>query len=386
MFVEEEEEEEEEEIYDSKNNKEDLKAIRKKRRAKKIREEILKQKEALEKKKEMALKKKREEELKKQALEEERRTVVELQKKMEVVEEKKEEENDFKEIEKKKEAVFSPTIKTAKPLAGILILLFLLLALSGLSFFFLKWQPSSLSSFVPPLPEEQSAELPSPPAAPTPTHKECRGQKCEVVEGEGVDLCQDDTVCQPPLPPMVIGVSEEIELSSLSSDVFISLLDEKFKKEYPPKTFIEIVPKYQGKLLTISQLFEGLDLHPPQDVKDNLETYTLYLYSQEELFSQERRNRLGIAFKIKEGKTGVVRVAMAEWEKVLPDDFLKVHTLWQRGEKASSDFLNNTYAGIPIRYTNFPVPDLSIDWAIKNDILLITTSRESMWRTIDVLK
>ena len=95
---------------------------------------------------------------------------------------------------------------------------------------------------------------------------------------------------------------------------------------------------------------------------------------------------MGIAFKIKEGKTGVVRVAMAEWEKVLPDDFLKVHTLWQRGEKASSDFLNNTYAGIPIRYTNFPVPDLSIDWAIKNDILLITTSRESMWRTIDVLK
>jgi hypothetical protein len=288
-------------------------------------------------------------------------------------------------LPKPKPAPILPTIKTAKPLSGILILIFLLLAISGILLFFFKWEPSSLPP-APVLPNEQLAELPLPPAAPNPTHKECRGQKCEIVEGKGVDLCQDDTVCQPPLPPMVIGVSEEIELSSLNSDVFISLLDEKFKKEYPPKTFIEIVPKYQGQLLTISQLFEGLDLHPPQDIKDNLETYTLYLYSQEELFSQERRNRLGIAFKIKEGKSGVVRVAMSEWEKVLPDDFLKVHTLWQRGEKASSDFLDNTYNGIRIRYTNFPVPDLSIDWAIKNDILLLTTSRESMWQTINVLK
>ena len=160
----------------------------------------------------------------------------------------------------------------------------------------------------------------------------------------------------------------------------------KFQKEYPPGTFIEIVPKYKGKLLTISQLFQALDLHPPKDVKDNLETYTLYLYSQKELFVQQRRNRLGIAFRIKEGKIGIVRTAMSQWEKVLPGDFYKVHTLWKRGQKASPNFLDNSYKGIHIRYTNFPVPDLSIDWAIKKDILILTTSRESMWRTIDIIK
>jgi hypothetical protein len=80
---------------------------------------------------------------------------------------------------------------------------------------------------------------------------------------------------------------------------------------------------------------------------------------------------------------------MSQWEKVLPDDFLKVHTLWKRGKKASPEFLDCLdlrYSDVPIRYTNFPVPDLSIDWAIYDNVLLITTSRESMWQSIDVLK
>jgi len=273
--------------------------------------------------------------------------------------------------------------KIASPLAGILVLIFLLLAISGLIFFFINYSSKSSLPPSPSLPEEKIVQIPQPPV---PTHKECRGTKCEVVKGEGVDLCQTDKDCQPPLPPLVIGVSEKIDLSDLTSDVFIALIDEKFKTEYPPKTFIEIVPKYKGELLTISQLFQALDLHPPKEVKDNLETYTLYLYSQEELFNQERRNRLGIAFKIKEGKAGIVRTSMGEWEKVLPDDFYKVHSLWRRGEKASPNFLDNTHSGVHIRYTNFPEPDLSIDWAITDNVLLITTSRESMWQTIDVLK
>jgi len=272
----------------------------------------------------------------------------------------------------------------ASPLPGIFISILLLASMAGLLIFLKNYQLKPSLPPSPTLPKAQIASLPLPPS--TPTHKECQGLKCIVVEGEGPDLCKTNENCKPVLPPIAIDISEEIPLSNLSSDIFIPLLDKKFQKEYPPGTFIEIVPKYKGKLLTISQLFQALDLHPPKDVKDNLETYTLYLYSQKELFVQQRRNRLGIAFRIKEGKIGIVRTAMNQWEKVLPDDFYKVHTLWKRGQKASPNFLDNSYKGIHIRYTNFPVPDLSIDWAIKKDILILTTSRESMWRTIDIIK
>jgi len=270
------------------------------------------------------------------------------------------------------------------PIPGVFILILFLSAISGLFFLFKNYQVKPSLPPSPPLPEAQIANLVSPP--PTPTHKECQGLKCIVVEGEGPDLCKTDKDCRPVLPPIALDISEELKLSSLSPNVFIPLLDKKFQKQYPPGTFIEIIPKYKGKLLTISQLFQALDLHPPKKVKNNLETYTLYLYSQKELFVQKRRNRLGISFRIKEGKKGIVRTAMSQWEKVLPTDFYKVHTLWKRGKKASPNFIDNYYKGIHIRYTNFPVPDLSIDWATKKDILMITTSRETMWRTIDIIK
>jgi len=67
------------------------------------------------------------------------------------------------------------------------------------------------------------------------------------------------------------------------------------------------------------------------------------------------------------------------------EDFKDLHTLWERGAPKKYKFLDNYHKGVHIRYINFPQPDLSIDWAIKDDILLITTSRESMWRSIDVL-
>ncbi|HOK35570.1 MAG TPA: hypothetical protein PLQ72_02765, partial [Candidatus Pacearchaeota archaeon] len=380
----------------------------------KIQEEISRLKERLEKKKELEVKK-----LEKQVLEEKKKEIFEekpqevsFQKREEVKKRLQSELESSKTFTLPQEELHPPALSKIpseipsqpseisslepsfkKPikenfLPGIVVLASFLAVIGGLIFFFFKWQPeSSTPSVLPALPEAKVSNLPLTPSVPT--HKECRGEQCIVIEGEGVDLCESDDVCKPPLPPISFGVSEKIELSALNSDVFIALLDEKFKKEYPPETFIEIIPYYQGQLLTISQLFEGLDLHPPDEVKNNLETYNLYLYSQEELFVQERRNRLGIAFKIKDGKVGVVRTAMNDWEKVLPDDFLKVHTLWKRGAKASPEFLNCTdprYKDVPIRYTNFPAPDLSIDWAITNNVLLLTTSRESMWRTIDLLR
>lgn len=366
----------------------------------KLKEEKEKKKEEVKIKKEEEIKRAIEERIKKREKEKEarererQRILMEMEAKKRLEERRKKEKEERekrKKIEKKFKIPPSPEALLAEGpkvkvsiLPGIFIFFLLLGGFSGLFLIFKNYQLTPPLPPQPPLPKVEIAVLPTPPGLPT--HKECKGTKCVTVEGEGPDLCKTDKDCRPVLPPLFIDISESLPLTKLTSDVFISLIDKKFQKEYKPGTFIEIIPKYKGELLTISQLFEALDLHPPKEVKNNLETYTLYLYSQKELFVQKRRNRLGIAFRIKEGKAGIVRVAMAEWEKVLPDDFNKVHTLWKRGAKASPYFLDNYYSGVHIRYANFPVPDLSIDWAITDDILLLTTSRESMWRTIDKIK
>lgn len=46
-------------------------------------------------------------------------------------------------------------------------------------------------------------------------------------------------------------------------------------------------------------------------------------------------------------------------------------------------FNNNTYNGIPLRYANFSEPSQALDYAVTDQHLLITTSRESMFHLLD---
>lgn len=396
------EQEQDSSLSDLEKEKQELEKLREKldKQKREIEKQRKGQKEELKEKKEKM--KERVEKLT-QGREELRKKREELEQKMQ--QGKQERENQKKKIKGKKQGI---------DIVSIIVTAFFVLAVGGLIFFFFAYNPQPNLS-TPESPKAREANLSKPPVTHTEcregkcvevqgegesvcevdsecTHTECRGDKCVLVNKKGEDLCQKDKDCKPALPPIVIDVSEEIILSELNPDVFISKIDEKFKTEYEPGTFIELVPKYNGELLTISQLFKGLALNPPEAAVGNLKNYTMYLYSQEELFTQERRNRLGIAFKIKEGEVQTVENSMEQWEKNLPDDFYKVHSLWQRGEKASDDFLNckdpdySNAGRVGIRYTNFPEPDLSIDWAIFEDILVITTSRESMYRTIDRLR
>ena len=56
------------------------------------------------------------------------------------------------------------------------------------------------------------------------------------------------------------------------------------------------------------------------------------------------------------------------------------------GMPASLEFQDNNYRGTLIRYINFPEPDLTIDYAFANNLFILTTSRESMYKIIDRVK
>lgn len=52
-------------------------------------------------------------------------------------------------------------------------------------------------------------------------------------------------------------------------------------------------------------------------------------------------------------------------------------------QAASDGFLENIYQGVTIRYMNFDMPDRALDYAVVNDILLVTGSREMIFTLID---
>ena len=73
------------------------------------------------------------------------------------------------------------------------------------------------------------------------------------------------------------------------------------------------------------------------------------------------------------------------WEDTIKYDLEPLFLEEQIPASLTEEFQDNAYRNIAIRYMNFPGPDLSIDYALAANKLVITTSRESMYAAIDVL-
>jgi hypothetical protein len=55
-------------------------------------------------------------------------------------------------------------------------------------------------------------------------------------------------------------------------------------------------------------------------------------------------------------------------------------------EPSVKSFKNNVYKGVEIRYLNLPNPDLTIDYAVVNNLLILSTSKAAMYEIIDRIK
>lgn len=96
-------------------------------------------------------------------------------------------------------------------------------------------------------------------------------------------------------------------------------------------------------------------------------------------------NRLVIISEVSDKTAGLA--SMNSWESTMASDLNGILELgYKSGAKVV--FLNNIYGGATIRYTNFPNPDRSIDYAIMTaangkNYLIIASSREAMYTAID---
>lgn len=207
-----------------------------------------------------------------------------------------------------------------------------------------------------------------------------------------------------PSPIFKVESSETILLSDNSDrNNFIDKLKGIDNHEQEMGEFKQIIlekestnAKQYFSLMTLFQILE-IELFIPR-CRDNLDininqkcideqidaaNYMLFIYGQREISQNpfeagKGRNRLGIVIKSNEATL-----------KSLEKNIQEISSVLLLREKPTADndlvFQENAYRDIAIRYINLPNKYSSIDYAIVNNHLVITTSQESMYTAIDRL-
>jgi len=228
------------------------------------------------------------------------------------------------------------------------------------------------------------------------THNECQDFQCVSVEGEGGDECQANEDCQPiePIEPIVpesliiVDETEIIELAMGQENLLLDSLKIVASKEQAVNTLkrilIKLVSETEKEYMDLNTFVLGLGINIPVSIlrvaaekEIDAGNYTLFFYSQPE------GNRLGIVIDMGESLTLIQD--LKTWEESIITDLKPILFQDVVPSAFTEEFQDNVYKDTAIRYINFPAPDLSIDYAIIDDKLVIITSRESMYSAIDAL-
>lgn len=230
---------------------------------------------------------------------------------------------------------------------------------------------------------------------PVAMHYQCQDLQCVSIEEEGEDQCLTDEDCQPveptvPEPLITVDETRTIELTIGQENLLLDDLKLVAVQEQATTTFKRILAKLvsqtEKRYADLDTLISALGISLPDSILFAVATsdveggnYTLYFYSQ------SAGNRLAMVIALTEGVD--LSQELRTWEASIKTD-LKALFLGLDIEvqpTATEEFQDNLYQDIAIRYLNFPSPDLSIDYAVVDNKLVITTSRESMYATIDAL-
>jgi len=184
-------------------------------------------------------------------------------------------------------------------------------------------------------------------------------------------------VVTPQLSTPIISVNETKTISLVSDKSLFELLKEEAKLEQPIGTFKRIaVLKNETEFLSATELLQNLEISiPPYALNDFKNNYTLFLYSQ------STGKRLGIIIELENPAN--LKEQLKTWEATLLDDFKNFYPAQVPGPRASQTFLDDTHQNVAIRYVNLPRSDLTLNYTIFNNLLVIGTSKELIYTVIE---
>lgn len=184
------------------------------------------------------------------------------------------------------------------------------------------------------------------------------------------------------IPASLIEVGETKIVELEEDGVLFEKLKELASQEQELDNFQRILVKKIGKekdyFLSFQEIVEILYVNIPYNISSKLDLggeYTLFLYTQEE------GNRLGFVNKVSDFEN--LAKNLKSWEEDMQADMRPIFLGRVLGFPATEEFQDNIYQEINIRYLNFPDPFLTIDYALVGEHLIITTSRESIYKVID---
>lgn len=164
-------------------------------------------------------------------------------------------------------------------------------------------------------------------------------------------------------------------------DENIDLFEELKKRTWDfqeANSFRRIVAKKQGRILSLKEIFEILNISISDSIANSFaEEYLVFFYAE------KQGNRLGIISKINNSE--LVKEQLESWEETMIQDLTPVFLNEDVGESIEGDFQDGLYQEINIRYQNFSNSSFALDYAIAKDYLIITTSKDSTYAVIDKL-
>jgi hypothetical protein len=178
----------------------------------------------------------------------------------------------------------------------------------------------------------------------------------------------------------LISVDETKIIKVGNNASLLSLLKIEAGVDQSKETFKRIVPiKNEKEILSLNELMQELRIAIyPYALPELKDKYTLVLYGQ------NGKRRLGLIIETVNSTN--LKEQLKFWEKTMPEDLKNLFLNEMPGVPTNKEFHNNVYKETAIRYINFPNPDLTIDYAISNNLFILSISKESMYRIIDKLK
>lgn len=234
--------------------------------------------------------------------------------------------------------------------------------------------PQELQPLLPPAEElvtEKSATEGTPPEISIPTTQPAAGllnyTSTSVINLAELKTISNASVGEAKLIKLIIKTGETVPLETEATGSEIATLDE-LAKHLKIKIPLSIKNQSTGEFDVFA--FGGNTFD--QDVCAKAKNTAASCYGP----------RLGLALKIVDPIKA--KSALKTWESTLVTD-LKPLVLAKVGAAATPVFQTGTYQNQTIRYKNLPLNTVTVEYALAGDILLITTSKNSMLKAIDSL-